>query len=226
MSTGGKWNRKSDWRILLWCIALSVPSLLTIAIPGCGKETVYYRPRCDINLKLIGLAMHIYAHDYDGWFPVGPAGTDSSYALGILSYDLGGESSYVQDASTYLCPRSDTSIGDWRQGKSRYTRSAADGGLRPSSTSYEYVPRLRNDSPVDFMLAFDDAPRVHRRPHYRCRPDPAVRNVLFVDGHVEWKLEDEFQEHTSWQREMTKRLQEGVDLTPFEEWRESGEATK
>ena len=193
---------------------------MVLAIPAGGlRRPSIRRFSCPNNLKQIGLAMHMYSTDYDGWFPVGPEGTDSSYALGILSYDLGDGYSYLPNAQVLLCPYSDETIGDWKLGKrEHYFRSAAGGGLRPASTSYEYVPGLRDDSPVDFMLAFEKEARVHPRPHYTCRPDPAVRNVLFVDGHVQWKLEDEFQQRMTWQREMTKRLQAGDGYILFEEW--------
>jgi len=170
---------------------------------------------CKNNLKQIGLAMQIYATDYDGWFPAGPEGADSSYALGILSY---AGQNYIGDVSQLLCPFSEDHIGNWELEGSG--RSAADGGLRASSTSYEYVVGFRDDSPADFMVAFDDAPRSHQRPRFGCIDAPKGRNVLFVDAHVVWMLEKGFQERMEWQKEMMKRIEEGGDYVPFDWWRE------
>jgi len=187
------------------------------AMTGPGGES-YRRAACKYNLKTIGLAMHMYAEDFDGWFPIGPEGTDSSYALGMPAY---GGQTYLQDANAFLCPSSEDSFGHWLiEGGGR---SAAGGGLRPSSTSYEYVPGFRNDSLPDLMVAFDDAPRSHQRPRYGCIDAAAGRNVLFVDGHVEWMLEKDFLKRMEWQREMMERMRQGEKYVPFEEWRE-GEA--
>jgi len=206
--------------ILIVGLALFISSPLIASILYTERERVTRAPSCPMTLKMIGLTMHLYSEDYDGWFPVGPEGTDSSYALGILSYDLGEEFPYFTNVQRLLCPSDlDTVVGHWQiDGRGR---SAAHGGLRPSSTSYEYVPGLRTDSLPSFIVAFDDAPRKHWAPY-----DYVGRSVLQADGSAAYLEEDEFQQRTSWQREMMKRIEEGGKSVPFDEWRESDEATK
>lgn len=169
---------------------LLLATLLLVALSH-GKERICLRPLCKNNLKQIGLALHIYAADYGGWFPIGPPGTDNSYALGMLIY---GGGNYLSDPEVLLC----SSSGD-RLAASRISRGrlAERGGLRPSSTSYDYFAGLKRDAPPHFMVAFDKAPHHH----------DGGRNVLFVDGHVEFLSEKDFEKRLSEQRS-SRRLVE------------------
>ena len=88
--------------LVLWLLCLG-------EITGPSERA--YRAACKNNLKQIGLAMHMYSTDYDGWFPVGPEGTDSSYALGILAYS---GITYLINVETLICPITGDSVGHWR----------------------------------------------------------------------------------------------------------------
>jgi len=150
---------------------------------GCQTRRYRYRGSCKNNLKRIGLAMHLYANDYDDWFPIGPPETDSSYALGILAY---GEEPYITWADIFICPGSDDRVGAWPRAEGGY--SGAGGGLRPSSTSYVYLAGMKASDHPDSMVVFDDTDRHENG-----------RNVLFLDGHTEYLKEHEFTERLIWQ---------------------------
>ncbi len=145
------------------------------------------QPSCRNNLKQIGLALHIYSTDYDEWFPIGPPETDSSYALGILAY---GEEPYIPWAEIFICPGSDDRVGAWPRREAGH--SAAQGGLRPSSTSYVYLAGTKSSDHPDSMVVFDDDAARHEN----------GRNVLFVDGRAEYLKEEEFAERLIWQMQV------------------------
>ena len=168
------------------------------------------RAACKNNLKQIGLGMHIYATDYDEWFPRGVDGSYSSYSLGLLTY---GGLNYIQDANVLLCPSQDNQIlGNWQI--TGGGRSGANGGLQASSTAYSYDHYKRpvsyphaglmademgleaedvfgspgTMSPADFAAldgtrAYDGEIRIQlNSPNH----NGEGQNVLYVDGHVKW----------------------------------------
>ncbi len=196
--------------------SLTLAWLLLFMYRAFESNTRICRSSCKSNLKRIGLALYIYSTDYDGWFPIGPPGTDSSYALGILAYgDEEGAEPYVFDAGLLLCPSSDDIIGGWRL--SGRGRSAQAGGLRPSTTSYTYLPGFRADSWGNLMVLFDKRPvcHLHRKTWlgvtFTRRKEPG-RNVLFVDGDVKYLEEEEFrgrlgdqEKLLEWVREVANR---------------------
>ncbi len=61
------------------------------------------------------------------------------------------------------------------------------GKLTEETCSYEWVSGLNADSPPHFILAFDKTSDHHTM-------GGPGRNAVFVDAHVEWILESEFQQ--------------------------------
>lgn len=102
------------------------------------------RHKCMNNLKQIGLALRLYAQDYNGKFPRELKELCPNYIL----------------RATLWCP-----------------------GDNKISKSYVYVKGLTSKDRHS-ILAYDTSPDHH---------DGEGRNVLFVDGHVEWMVEKEFQ---------------------------------
>ena len=120
------------------------------ALPRAREEA--RKAVCKNNLKHIGLAMAIYANDFEDRFP--PT-LDDLVPL------------YVTERMLFHCP-SDPS----------------------EEVSYLYLPGLKvTDKPTD-IVAFD------RRGNHS-----GGRNVLFVDGHVEWMTEEAFQARWAAQKE-------------------------
>lgn len=116
-------------------IVAVVAVLLGLLVVGLAKTREQARrAACKNHLKQIGLALQLYATDYDSWFPRGPEGAYSSYSLGILFYE---GSNYLANANLLLCPGDpDATLGAWD--KIATGMSPDNGGLHASSTSYSY----------------------------------------------------------------------------------------
>ena len=114
------------------------------------------RATCRSNLKQIGLALHMYAADYDEKFP------DDFSAL---------YPNYIGTAKIFKCPN-DKTMSEMKE-------------IKPDTrVSYVYVTGLTNQDSADRILAYDASPDFH---------NGEGRNVLFLDGHVAWYTEKEFQ---------------------------------
>ena len=194
--------------VLLVGLAIALPLLKYLA--DCRESSL--RGLCNGNLTQIGLAMLIYAADHGDRFPQGETGAE------VIAKLI--EEGYLQakeEGALYVCPGAAGGMDEWERARK----------LTAENCSYEFVPGVNADSHRDFMVAFDKSPDNHwTRFLLLARSGRRGRNVLFADGHVSFILEDEFQQRMAWQREMTKRLQEGADLVPFQKWREGDDATK
>ncbi len=94
---------------------------------------------CASNLNQVGVALHLYAADHDGWFPPGPG-------------DLGLSAEYAKNLGIFHCPL---------DGRTPASSSLPLEGAVPElySTSYLYQPGLADDDAPQNQLAWDDLPR-------------------------------------------------------------------
>jgi prepilin-type processing-associated H-X9-DG protein len=95
------------------------------------------RASCKNNLRQVGIAMHLYADEYDGAFPL------------ILAQLYTGN---YTDGSVkiFSCPDNPSSYEDFRTGK-----------ITERSSSYAYFPGRWYCLPGDFILAYDKTPKNH-----------------------------------------------------------------
>ena len=146
------------------------------------------RAQCMSNLKQFGLALNMYAQDYNEGFPIVPTGAyitsdtlptntaDDGVDALFLLYDDG----YITDGNLYACPTGRPDVNP-----SNTTGGVPDTGTRDASCcSYAYDPRHRTTHPAGTAVMAD-------------KPGSAVtdnsenheadgQNVLYVDGHVTW----------------------------------------
>jgi len=157
----------------------------------------------------IGSAMHMYSTDHDDNFPQGTTAADVFIQLiegGYLSEKVGWPRTPV-----YVCPGATADVKAWRRAKKPTEETC----------SYEFLPGVHSHSLSDFVVGFDKSVSNHE---YMTLPGAFVsrgRNVLFVDGHVEWNPEEYFEERLEWPREMMKSMEDGGEYVPLEDWREA-----
>jgi prepilin-type N-terminal cleavage/methylation domain-containing protein/prepilin-type processing-associated H-X9-DG protein len=115
------------------------------------------RINCQSNLKQIGVALKLYAHDFAEWFPVsdGTAGFNALY-----------QNDYLTTTKVYICPSTkDASL------------AAGGAALADTNVSYDFAGGETEDTcGTDTGIVIDDygTPSNHTK----------YGNVLFGDGHV------------------------------------------
>jgi prepilin-type processing-associated H-X9-DG protein len=191
-------------RAWMWQLPIAILVLLGIVLaltPGHRRAArSARRSTCKNNLSQIGLALHMYSTDHEGKFP-------DAYTAAEMFGDLV-EEGYLDKTwgfwriPLHVCPGAKQDIKAWKR-----TRQ-----LTEETSSYGWVAGLDADSPPKFVLAFDKTADHHR--------PGEMRMILFVDGHVELMLEENFQEYMSWQREMIRGMKEGGEYVNFYEWRD------
>ncbi len=199
-------RRKSKRRVVIFCLlGLCAVGFVFIVGEGLGESIGGVRSaRCRENLKRIGLVLREYAADHDERFPPGETAVE---VFSELTDD-----GYLDAYAVYVCPGARDDVKAWRK-----TRK-----LTEETCSYEWVAGLTADSPPDFVVVFDRSTDYHVFRFFGIPvPGKRARNVLLVAGLARWMSEDRFQERMKWQREMTKRMKEGAEYVPFEEWRDA-----
>jgi len=167
--------------------------LLLIAVASAVVVSVYARGRslskrtlCLNNVRNLGIALHLYAQDYDGFFPPEEPGLN---ALEI----------YVENRDVFRCPSASHRNGSptafridtvyrlrlSNQGPPdepvpidfiyRPGLSNEDAPNEPVLIDFIYCPGLSNESPPNEPMLADDQPR-----------HEGGANVLTVDGSVHW----------------------------------------
>lgn len=148
--------------LLCWLILIAF--LLAVLLPAARWVSQYRemarRGNCKARLRAIGLGVIMYANDFSGHLPPN---------LGLLA------PKYVDERS-FICPSTKEYGGICSELPCfRERRLPPDDG----SYRYEYpgVPFDKVVTPPEKTILMYDKPRNHR--------DGA--NVLFLDGHLEWR---------------------------------------
>jgi len=150
-------------------------------------EDAAHRTECMNNVRQIGLAMMQYAGEHEGKFPE---------SFGVLLKE-----NYLITAKVFLCPSTGKRlppegfpVPDEKTYFSTYdlaTLSTVDHWA-----DYVIVKGITLNSPAESILLHDRSAEDHKG---------EGRNCFFVDGHVHWHNEPDFQERMTRQREEMAR---------------------
>jgi len=132
------------------------------------------RTGCASNLRQIGVALHLYAADWDEDFPdrAGLAAPFQYQALGVLYDD------YLDTAEIFDCPSDDKA------------NNASSDGTTLSNSSFAYDAGLSESDRSTTAIACDNGIEVGRVLHDDDNHGTSGVNVLFVGGHVKWVTTD------------------------------------
>ena len=139
------------------------------------------------NLKQIGLALHMYAQDFDESFPVGSIAVGTTGCVESC-YECLLKTDFVKGKKLFVCPSDYSNVS---------IQPDADNNLGTGGdyVSYAYCTGLSEMTSTDSAIACDrigtKASAIATTPELNADgPHKAVGiNVLYIDGHVKWVAE-------------------------------------
>jgi len=144
------------------------------------------RAQCMSNLKQFGLALNMYAQDYNEGFP-----SDCGYNVdesscvslsggeGLAGMTLLYTEGYITDPHLYACP-----TGRPTDDPAADTVGIPDAGCTATNCSYAYDPRHRTTHPAGTAVMADQPSSTVTNNSINHGGDG--QNVLYIDGHVTW----------------------------------------
>ncbi|MBI3991364.1 MAG: DUF1559 domain-containing protein [Candidatus Omnitrophica bacterium] len=204
-------RRRNGFTLVELLVVIAIIAILAaMMLPTLGKaREMAMRAVCKSNMKQIGVALHLYAGDYNDIFPVWGAGSPSSSSLWLL-----GDGGYIKhysgrDAITYTvdfeaikrwvlhCPSDKRMINSFAT-YPWYSYASAVGDPNPNSPTYHLLTvKDGSDTAIVVDQSSDSDNKNDMWKYHSATPDNPYGsayknhgndgvNALYIDGHVEW----------------------------------------